>query len=128
MDRLEGCAWRDRQGTHIQLAGLLPKYYGRATIVDIYPEGEINYEKDPGCAEVFIDEWSADIAADANGQMPWQENILIPTQSHERVKIYVNGHEELEICIGVSCEDGAPVLQWPSFKQAEGRRGISGVV
>lgn len=127
MKRLEGCAWQDAHGTHVQLAGLIAKNSGHAAIVDIYPKGRIIYAGDPGCAEVFIEEWLDKGPTNIEHVVPWQGSVLIPCvdvgQEYSRVKIYVNGNEELDIAIGFVGEGSAEILPWKAIALAQWAQG-----
>ena len=122
MKRLSGNAWSDAAGTHVQLTGLLADKRTHAAIVDIYPLGRIAYECQPDCAEVFIDLWrdgrpdkvrSVNNSQDLQLAIRWSESVVIETQDFDRLKIYINGNEELEIEIGISSNSGGDVVPWP---------------
>jgi hypothetical protein len=82
----------------VTVTGLLPTSCHHARIADIYPGGNIIYIKDPGTAQVFVEETvmpGAIICAMV--LVPWAGTVCIPDDSHNKVSIYVNKRKQLEI-------------------------------
>ena len=125
MDRLEGNAWVDEAGTHVQLAGLLHDGDQRAKIVDSYPLGVITYHEEKSCAEIFIDEWQVNPSKSRPSPTPWCDSITISTDRYHSVKIFIEGHEELELPIRIANSNGAQILGWPIPVRQKQRGAIS---
>ena len=83
-----------KNGTiNITVSGDLPNSCYAATIVDKYPGGNIVYIKDPGSAQVFIEEImkpDSDICLFA--LLPWVGHVNIIDSDHKTVTIFINNN------------------------------------
>jgi hypothetical protein len=82
----------------VTLSGYLSNSCYAAAIVNKYPGGTIAYVKDPGSAQVFIEETSmggSNICMMA--LVPWFSHVNIIDSEHDKVEIYVNDNLGLTI-------------------------------
>ena len=86
----------------VTISGSLPDSCHQARLVDIYPGGRRAYVKDPGAAQVFIEE-SAKPGKGACLMMlvPWIQTISIVDRDHDKVEVFVNEHEVAEVPVTV---------------------------
>lgn len=92
MYNLKAYAFRKDGTIYVTLSGNLPSSYYTAQIVDKYPGGNVVYVRDPGTAQVFIDE----SCRPGSGVclivlVPWVSHINIVDDEHDQVTIFVNG-------------------------------------
>lgn len=98
MVELKATAVRNGKSIEVLVTGFLNDSCHKASIVDIYPGGNIVYIVDPGVAQVFIEETSKQGSSYCLLVLvPWAETITIPDRNHDQVEIYLNKQEKLQI-------------------------------
>ena len=93
MLNIKGYAVRKNGTINVTVSGDLANSCYTATIDDKYPGGNIVYIKDPGSAQVFIEEimkQDSDICLFA--LLPWVGHINIIDSDHDTVTIFINGN------------------------------------
>src|SRR4051812_40169501 len=96
---LHGSAVRTSKATiEVALFGSLNDSCHQAAIKDKYPGGGITYIRDPGAAQIFIEEtMRPGNTLCLQVLMPWAGHERIVDPSHDKVEVYVNGHLSLEL-------------------------------
>jgi len=98
MHNVTAHAVRNGKTIEVTVGGSLSNSCHTARIKDFYPGGSIVYIKDPGAAQVFIEETTK---PGSNLCLmilvPWGETVSIPDKEHTKVEIFVNNHEVLEV-------------------------------
>lgn len=86
----------------VTISGSLPDSCHQARVVDFYPGGDRVYAKDPGAAQVFIEE-SAKPGMGACLMMlvPWVRTISIVDREHDKVEVFINEHEVAEVPVTI---------------------------
>lgn len=93
-------AIRYRTTVEVTVAGFLTSSCYEASIKDIYPGGNIMYIKDPGSAQVFIEEKTRPNIHICTMQLvPWIRTVNIPDDYHEQVEIIINNVHVLVVDI-----------------------------
>lgn len=92
MHDLKAFAVRRDGVIHVALSGMLPDTCHEASVRDKYPGGSIVYVKDPGAAQVFVEERAKPGSSICLFVLvPWFANVQIPDSFHTKVDVYVNG-------------------------------------
>lgn len=95
---LKATAIRNGNSIEVLITGMLNDSCHEATIVDIYPGGNRAYFIDPGVAQVFVEETSAQATEICLMVLvPWAQSISIPDRDHSEVEIYLNNQEKLQV-------------------------------
>lgn len=98
MHNLAAHAVRNGKTIEVTISGSLSDSCHQARVVDIYPGGSRVYLKDPGAAQVFIEE---SVKPGSNiclmVLVPWASTIAIPDAEHTKVEIFINNNEVLEV-------------------------------
>jgi len=98
MYKVTAHAIRNHKTVEVTVGGFLPDSCHEAKVADIYPGGSRVYIKDPGAAQVFIEETTK---PGSNRclmvLLPWGATVSIPDTQHSKVEIFVNNHEVLEV-------------------------------
>lgn len=82
----------------VTVSGFLPDSCHQASIVDIYPGGNIVYVKDPGVAQVFIEETTKpSVLFCTMALVPWCQTTHIYDDEHKEVEILINNKEVLQV-------------------------------
>lgn len=103
---LTAYAVRQNGVTHVTLSGFLANSCYTATVKDKYPGGNINYIRDPGTAQVFVEETmkpSHDVCLMM--LVPWVAHVSIPDTTHDQVNIFVNGNSVLTVDVNKESEE-----------------------
>lgn len=95
---LHAYAIRKNGVIQVALSGQLANSCYTATTKDIYPGGNIVYIRDPGTAQVFVEE----IMKPGSGiclmvLVPWFAHVSIPDSSYDKVTIFINNGDPLVI-------------------------------
>jgi hypothetical protein len=100
MYELSAHAVRQHGSIEVTMVGFLPTSCHQASIKDFYPGGNIMYVKDPGHAQVFIEETSRGGSSFCQMVLvPWAATITIVDDFHTTVTIYVNRQLQLTVPI-----------------------------
>jgi hypothetical protein len=76
---------------YVKVSGDLPNPSYEAKIVDIYPGGDIRFIKDPGSAQVFIQETRKQATGPyPDVVVPWVSYINITDKVHKEVTVFIN--------------------------------------
>ena len=98
MHNVTAHAVRNGNTIEVTVGGDLPNSCYTARIKDFYPGGSIVYIKDPGSAQVFIEETTKPGSMLCTMRLVlWMETISIPDKDHDKVEIFINNHEVLEV-------------------------------
>jgi hypothetical protein len=95
---LHAYAIRKNGVIQVALSGQLANSCYTAIIKDIYPGGNIVYIRDPGTAQVFIEETmkpGSEICLMV--LVPWFAHVSIPDSSYDKVTIFINNDDPLVI-------------------------------
>lgn len=82
-------AYRKGDMVTVLISGNLPRSCDKAEIIDIYPGGNIQYVRDPGRAQVFI-EFIPGTEICSTVMIPWLSSVQIPDDIHNEVEVFVN--------------------------------------
>ncbi len=105
-------AIRHHGSIEVTILGLLPSSCHQAVIADIYPGGHIVYIKDPGVAQVFIEETlRPGTMLCAMVLVPWAGTVTIIDDFHDKVSIYVNRQKQLDVTVKEKSKGKFIVLQ-----------------
>lgn len=93
-------AVRAGKAIEVTISGSLPDSCHQARVEDFYPGGKRVYVKDPGAAQVFLEE----TVKPGSGVclmylVPWATTITIPDPTHSKVEVLINGHEVAEVAV-----------------------------
>lgn len=113
---LTATAWQTKSGIAVDVHATLEDGCKRASITGTYP-GTIIHIKDPGCAEIFITEWTLPGPC-TDATVPWQDHALIRDFHYKCVIIYVNGKKVLTV----------PVVGAKAYTKASAAGGRNWVV
>jgi len=97
---LKAYAFRKDGVIYVTVSGNLPNSCYTAEIVDKYPGGNIVYIRDPGSAQVFIDEFlKPNSGVCLMVLVPWVSHVSIVDDVYNHVAIFVNGDpvEKVEV-------------------------------
>ena len=98
MHNITAHAVRNGKIIEVTVGGDLPNSCYTARIKDIYPGGSIVYVMDPGAAQVFVEETTKPGSTRCLMMLvPWAETVSIPDKDHNKVEIFINNHEVLEV-------------------------------
>lgn len=102
MYNVKAFAVRVGKTIEVTISGSLPDSCHQARVVDFYPGGRRVYAKDPGAAQIFIEE-STKPGKGACLMMlvPWIHTISIVDRDHDKVEVFVNEHEVAEVPVTV---------------------------
>lgn len=82
----------------VTVSGFLSDSCRQAAIVDVYPGGKIAYVRDPGVAQVFIEEVAKPSRFFCTMMLvPWAATTHIYDEEHQEVEILINKKEVLQI-------------------------------
>jgi hypothetical protein len=82
----------------VTVTGLLPTSCHQARIMDFYPGGNIVYIKDPGAAQVFIEETVLPgVVFCPMVLVPWAGTVCIMDDFHDKVAVFVNRQKQVEV-------------------------------
>jgi len=91
MYNVKANAIRKKGAIHVTVFGDLPDSCYEARIADKYPGGNITYPKDPGSAQVFIEETQKPATGPCQDVLvPWVSQVEIPDKVHNEVTIFIN--------------------------------------
>jgi hypothetical protein len=96
MLNLKAEAHRHGDNITVLITGDLPDSCSFAEYHDKYPGGHIQYVRDPGFAQVFINEGKRPGPC-ADGLVPWSTQVEIRDTKHTEVQIKINMHTELTV-------------------------------
>lgn len=100
METISAHAVRNGNTIEVTVSGFIPNSCYAARVQDIYPGGSRVYITDPGAAQVFIEE-----AIKAGSELcamvltPWGATVSIPDKEHDKIEIFINNHEVLEVAV-----------------------------
>lgn len=98
MYNVKAHAVRVGKAIEVTISGSLPDSCHQARVEDIYPGGRRAYIIDPGAAQVFIEETVRPGSGFCLMRLvPWASTVSIPDPGHEKVEVFVNGHEVVEV-------------------------------
>jgi hypothetical protein len=93
-------AVRIGSAVEVTVIGFLATSCHQAKISDVYPGGNIVYIKDPGSAQVFIEEFvQVGTIYCAMVLIPWVATTIIADDTHTTVSVFINKRKELEVPI-----------------------------
>ena len=93
-------AYRRGDSIYVTITGYLPNSCYTAQIVDKYPGGNIIYIRDPGTAQVFIEEsYKPGSGVCIMVLVPWVAHINIIDDAHDQVTVFVNGEPTAKVAI-----------------------------
>jgi hypothetical protein len=99
---------------HVTVSGDLANPSYEARIVDIYQGGDIRYIKDPGSAQVFIQETRKPTTGPCPDVLvPWVSQVDIPDKVHKEVTIFINDKTKPITKTQVQVEDNSIRLLKP---------------
>jgi len=99
MYQVSAFALRQKGIIEVSVFGFLPDSCYKATIVEIYPGGNRFYIRDPGFAQVFIEEQRYEDAFCPLALVPWLTTTQIPDDLHAKVQIFINDEEVLQVTV-----------------------------
>lgn len=82
-------AYRNGQSITVLVMGNLPRSCDSAQIVDVYPGGDIQYVRDPGYAQVFI-EFTSSPELCPTLLTPWLSQVEIEDKDHNEIEVFVD--------------------------------------
>ena len=86
-------AIRSNGVVNVTVSGTSPNSCHEIKITDFYPGGKINYIRDPGVAQVFLEETIKPSSSYCLMiLLPWARHAIVPDLSHEKVVVYINGN------------------------------------
>lgn len=106
MYELNAYAIRKNGVIQVALSGYLADSCHTARVKDIYPGGNIIYIRDPGTAQVFIEETmkpGSELCLMV--LVPWFAHVSIPDSSYDKVTIYINNDNPLVIDVKEESKD-----------------------
>ena len=105
-------AIRYRGWIEVTVKGYLPTSCHQARIVDVYPGGNIVYIKDPGAAQVFIEETVLPgVVFCPLVMVPWAATVCIMDDFHDKVAVFVNRQKHVEVKVKEKSKAQFIVLQ-----------------
>jgi hypothetical protein len=91
MYNVKAYAIRKKGDINVTVSGDLPDSCYEARIVDKYPGGDIRYVKDPGSAQVFIEEKRKPGTSPCRMVLvPWVSHVNIPDKVHKEITVFIN--------------------------------------
>lgn len=98
MHNVTAHAVRHGKSIEVTVSGFLSDSCHQARIVDFYPGGGRIYVRDPDSAQVFIEESVKPGATICLTYLvPWSATIAIPDPLHDKVEVFVNNQEVVEV-------------------------------
>lgn len=98
MHNITAHAVRTGKTIEVTVTGYLADSCHQAQVSDIYPGGSRVYITDPGAAQVFVEE----TVKPGSGiclmvLVPWACTVAVSDTQHNKVEVFVNNHEVLEV-------------------------------